>query len=384
MSGDEELTIVSVNVSRPKVLLRWSDGDVISSIDKQPVEVEALELSSLNLEGDEQADTRPTPGGGQVHGGPHAAVYAFPGEHYARISELIDRPTGPGFMGENVTTAGMVEADACIGDIWQWGEARLQISAPRGPCYKLGIRMGKQALRTAIRDETLVGWYLRVLTPGRVPTRGVISIESRHPAAGLGRTRAECDQRPRDRVPGHRRTGPAHAERCAPPGSAVPGHLRRRPRVRLTAAKRRVSARCSPRAFCAAGRRTGRVQILQVMVSAEFCRRARQGAATGTRVVDDDGPGAGRGVGGDGDRELHLRLGAHGVGDGDAGAEVRRHRTRAGDEVRAVDGHGRGCGTRDARGCPRYERRHRVGAHDDLPPVVLSGRICGVLVTKLM
>ena len=182
MSGAEELTIVSVNVSQPKVLLRWSDGDVISSIDKQPVEVEALELSNLNLEGDEQADTRPTPGGGQVHGGPHAAVYAFPGEHYARISELIGRPAGPGFMGENLTVAGMVETDACIGDIWQWGEARLQISAPRGPCYKLGIRMGKQALRTAIRDETLVGWYLRVLTPGRVPTRGVISIESRHPA----------------------------------------------------------------------------------------------------------------------------------------------------------------------------------------------------------
>jgi hypothetical protein len=34
MSGDEELTIVSVNVRKPKVLLHWPDGDVISSIDK--------------------------------------------------------------------------------------------------------------------------------------------------------------------------------------------------------------------------------------------------------------------------------------------------------------------------------------------------------------
>jgi hypothetical protein len=34
MSGDEELTIVSVNVMKPKVLLHWPDGDVISSIDK--------------------------------------------------------------------------------------------------------------------------------------------------------------------------------------------------------------------------------------------------------------------------------------------------------------------------------------------------------------
>lgn len=41
--------------------------------------------------------------------------------------------------------------------------------------------MGKQALRTAIREETLVGWYLRVLAPGRVPATGRIVVEERHP-----------------------------------------------------------------------------------------------------------------------------------------------------------------------------------------------------------
>ncbi len=92
MSGDEELTIVSVNDSKPKVLLHWPDGDVISSIDKQPVEVEALELGNINLEGDEQADTRPTPGGGQVHGGLHAAVYAFPGDRGGRWRRAVRRP----------------------------------------------------------------------------------------------------------------------------------------------------------------------------------------------------------------------------------------------------------------------------------------------------
>jgi MOSC domain-containing protein YiiM len=177
----DTLTIVSVNVSKPKVLLTWPGGEVISSIDKQRVDAEHLHLSHLNLDGDEQADTRPTPGGGQVHGGPHAAVYAFPSEHYPRISELVGEEVGPGFMGENVTTASIDENDACIGDIWRWGDARLQISAPRGPCYKLGIRMGKQAARTAIREEALVGWYLRVLEPGRVPTTGDITVEERHP-----------------------------------------------------------------------------------------------------------------------------------------------------------------------------------------------------------
>jgi MOSC domain-containing protein YiiM len=47
---------------------------------------------------------------------------------------------------------------------------------PRGPCYELGIRMGRQAMRTVIREEGLVGWYLRVLVPGDVPAEGVITL----------------------------------------------------------------------------------------------------------------------------------------------------------------------------------------------------------------
>jgi MOSC domain-containing protein YiiM len=175
--------IVSVNVSRPKVLLKWASGDVISAIEKEPVTASELWLSELNLEGDEQADTRPTPDGGQVHGGPHQAVYAYPVEHYGRLQELLEREVGPGFMGENLTLRGGVEDDVCIGDVWRWGDARLQVSAPRGPCYKLGIRMGRQAMRTVVREEALVGWYLRVLEPGGVPTSGTITVGERGPAA---------------------------------------------------------------------------------------------------------------------------------------------------------------------------------------------------------
>jgi len=63
------IEIVSVNVARPTVLVRWPDKDVLSGIDKQPVTSPFLQLTRLNLGGDEQADTRPTPQGGQVHGG---------------------------------------------------------------------------------------------------------------------------------------------------------------------------------------------------------------------------------------------------------------------------------------------------------------------------
>jgi len=178
----DRLRIVSVNVARPSVLLQYDGGEVISAIDKRPTSAPTLQLDALNLEGDEQADQRPTPSGGQVHGGPDQAVYMYPVEHYPALERLVGRKLAHGFMGENVTVAGATEQAVCIGDRWQWGSAVLEVTAPRGPCYKLGIRMGKQAARTVVREEQLVGWYLRVLVPGTVPTTGVINRISRDEA----------------------------------------------------------------------------------------------------------------------------------------------------------------------------------------------------------
>lgn len=183
--GTDTITIVSVNVGEAEVLIRW-DRDILSGIDKRPVTSPTLRLSLLGLEGDAQADTRPTPAGGQVHGGPDQAVYAFPQEHYARISELVGADVWPGYMGENLTVTGALEDDVYIGDVWAWGDARLQISAPRGPCFKMGIRMGKQALRTALRAEGLVGWYLRVLQPAVVPTNGALRVVESDRRATVG------------------------------------------------------------------------------------------------------------------------------------------------------------------------------------------------------
>jgi hypothetical protein len=74
-----EVGIVSVNVAQPAVLLRSPGGDVISAINKKPVDADAVMLTRLNLQGDQQADTRRTRDGGQVHGGSDQAVYAFIG-----------------------------------------------------------------------------------------------------------------------------------------------------------------------------------------------------------------------------------------------------------------------------------------------------------------
>ena len=176
------LRIVSVTVGQPKTLHDSDRWHVVSSIDKQPATAERLRLTTTNLEGDQQADMRPTPSGQPVHGGEHQAVYAYPHAHHPRLAEILGHEPPPGYMGENVTVDGATEHDVCIGDTWSWGSATLQVTAPRGPCYKLGLRMGKQALRKVVREEGLVGWYLRVLVPGEVPTAGEIEVVHRDPA----------------------------------------------------------------------------------------------------------------------------------------------------------------------------------------------------------
>lgn len=182
MEERRTLEIVSVNVGMPAVLLSRPSGDIVSGIDKRPVAAPALRLTATNLEGDGQSDTKESRFGGQVHGGPEQAVYAFPAEHFRRFEAEMGRPVTAGLFGENLTLRGMTEGEACIGDVWEWGDALLQISVPRSPCYKWGIRMGTQVLRRWIREEGLVGWYLRVLRPGTVPTSGRIVVAERHPA----------------------------------------------------------------------------------------------------------------------------------------------------------------------------------------------------------
>src|SRR5687768_12873172 len=86
----ETIEIVSVNVGMPSVLLSRPSGDIISGIDKRPVVGRSLRLTTTNLEGDGQADTKESRFGGQVHDGPEQAVYAFPVEHYARLEAKLE------------------------------------------------------------------------------------------------------------------------------------------------------------------------------------------------------------------------------------------------------------------------------------------------------
>ena len=110
------------------------------------------------------------------------AVYAYPVEHLPLWNDELGTDFGPGTFGENLTTAGWLEDDVRIGDVWAWGEARLQVSQPRSPCYKLATVTGRPDLLKRFVRTGRTGWYLRVLQPATVPVAGPIQVIERDPA----------------------------------------------------------------------------------------------------------------------------------------------------------------------------------------------------------
>ena len=129
------MKLISVNVGLPRVV-DVGGRAVTTSIWKAPVDGR-VRVHRLGLEGDQQSDL-------SVHGGPNKAVYVYPTEHYEFWRrELPDADLPWGAFGENLTTVGLGEADVRIGDQLRIGSAQFVVTQPRMPCYKLGLRFGR-------------------------------------------------------------------------------------------------------------------------------------------------------------------------------------------------------------------------------------------------
>lgn len=154
------MKIVSLNVGLPRTIL-WRDREVTTGIFKQPARG-PLALRRFNLQGDGQADL-------QNHGGKEKAIYAYPSEHYEFwAAELPGIEWRWGMFGENLTTEGLYEEDAHIGDQFRVGTAVLTVSQPRLPCYKLGLRLGRDDIVKRFLESGRSGIYFSVWEEGRV------------------------------------------------------------------------------------------------------------------------------------------------------------------------------------------------------------------------
>lgn len=154
------MKLLQVNVSTVKEITH-RDRTVRTGIFKEPVEGR-IHLARLNLAGDEQADLK-------GHGGPNRAVYVYTRENYDHWSAELGRDDfGDAQFGENFLVDGMLETDVHVGDTFRIGSATVQVTQPRVPCYKLGIKMGDPTFVKTFLASCRVGFYLRVLEEGEV------------------------------------------------------------------------------------------------------------------------------------------------------------------------------------------------------------------------
>ena len=154
------MKVISVNVGLPRQI-SYENRQVVTSIFKEPVEGR-VKVTTLNLNGDVQADL-------SVHGGADKAVYSYSEEHYKYWKEVYPTIAVPfGMFGENLTTQGLNEDMVNIGDQYQIGTARLVVTQPRMPCYKLGIKFGRMDILKKFVNSQRPGIYYKVLKEGEL------------------------------------------------------------------------------------------------------------------------------------------------------------------------------------------------------------------------
>jgi len=165
------MKLISVNVGLPREV-EWKDRMVTTGIFKEPVDGR-IQARKLNLDGDRQADL-------SVHGGPEKAIYVYPSNHYDYWrTELPGMELPWGMFGENLSVEGLEESEINIGDKFQIGSARFMVTQPRMPCYKLGVKFGRDDILKIFLNSRRTGFYFSVIEEGEVGAGDEVEMVSR-------------------------------------------------------------------------------------------------------------------------------------------------------------------------------------------------------------
>src|SRR5499427_3588030 len=167
--------VLSVNVGGVRAF-DYNGRPARSAIWKSPV-LGRIAARGVNLAGDDQADR-------QAHGGPDKAVYAYAVEDARWWEQQLGGALAPGEFGENLTTLGIDPNQALVGERWQIGTTVLEVSEPRIPCWRLGVRMNDKMFPRRFTNALRPGPYLRMVVEGDIGAGDDIRVVER-PAQGL-------------------------------------------------------------------------------------------------------------------------------------------------------------------------------------------------------
>src|SRR5215813_7118628 len=162
--------VLSVNVG-PVREFQYNGHPAKSAIWKSPA-VGRIAARGVNLAGDDQADRK-------AHGGPDKVVYAHAVEDARWWEQQIGRALAYGEFGENLTTEGIEVNDALVGERWQVGTLVLEVSEPRIPCWRLGVRMNDKMFPRRFTEALRPGAYFRLVVEGGVGAGDEIRVVER-------------------------------------------------------------------------------------------------------------------------------------------------------------------------------------------------------------
>lgn len=162
--------VLSVNVGGAREF-DYRGRPARSAIWKSPV-AGRVAVAGVNLAGDDQADR-------EAHGGPDKAVYAYAVEDARWWASKVGRPFAHAEFGENLTTEGIAVNDALVGERWAVGTTVLEVSEPRVPCWRLGVRMNDPGFVRVFTEALRPGAYLRIVVEGDVGAGDEVRILSK-------------------------------------------------------------------------------------------------------------------------------------------------------------------------------------------------------------
>ena len=163
--------IIATNVAKPTTFM-WNGKEETTGIYKKPTK-NPIYLTKNDVMNDEVSDRL-------HHGGFYKACYIYAAEQYPYWKTLYPHLDWDwGMFGENLTVADFDEANVFVGDVYKVGDALVQISQHREPCYKLGHKFGTQQVLKQFIAHGYGGTYLSILEEGHVQVNDTFYLVDR-------------------------------------------------------------------------------------------------------------------------------------------------------------------------------------------------------------
>ncbi|WP_372651867.1 MOSC domain-containing protein [Draconibacterium sp.] len=154
------MKIISTNIAEARII-KWKGKEVPTGLFKFSV-YKGIFLGKEDVKHDNVMDRR-------YHGGIDKACYLYSADHYPYWQNLYTDLEMPwGMFGENLTVEGLHEKEINIGDTFKIGEAVVQVTQPRQPCFKLQFRFNDNNIVRQFVDSGFSGVYVRILEKGHV------------------------------------------------------------------------------------------------------------------------------------------------------------------------------------------------------------------------